>query len=91
MSLIGHRLTSLAVIPTSHINGIAAITLTTLQYTPQKYQAMAKHTTQDHTTTTTPVLDHVNAAATANSISTDYNEAYFQDRKSTRLNSSHAT
>ncbi len=33
MSLIGHRLTSLAVIPTSHINGIAAITLTTLQYT----------------------------------------------------------
>ena len=34
MSLIGHRLTSLAVIPTSHINGIAAITLTTLQYTP---------------------------------------------------------
>ena len=38
---------------------------------------MAKHTTQDHTTTTTPVLDHVNAAATANSISTDYNEAYF--------------
>ena len=75
MSLIGHRLTSLAVIPTSHINGIAAITLTTLQYTPQKYQAMAKHTTQDHTTT--PVLDHVNAAATANSISTDYNEAYF--------------
>ncbi|MCO7114538.1 hypothetical protein NIB75_25190 [Bacteroides uniformis] len=36
---------------------------------------MAKHTTQDHTTT--PVLDHVNAAATANSISTDYNEAYF--------------
>ena len=75
MSLIGHRLTSLAVIPTSHINGIAAITLTTLQYTPQKYQAMAKHTTQDHTTT--PVLDHVNAAATANFISTDYNEAYF--------------
>ncbi|WP_244265254.1 hypothetical protein, partial [Bacteroides uniformis] len=50
-------------------------TLTTLQYTPQKYQAMAKHTTQDHTTT--PVLDHVNAAATANFISTDYNEAYF--------------
>ena len=54
--------------PTSHINGIAAITLTTLQYTPQKYQAVAKHTTQDHTTT--PVLDHVNAAATANFIST---------------------
>ena len=43
MSIIGHRLTSLAVIPTSHINGIAAITLTTLQYTPQEYKAMAKH------------------------------------------------
>ena len=28
---------------TSHINGIAAITLTTLQYTPQEYKAMAEH------------------------------------------------
>ena len=35
----------------SYTHLIAAITLTTLQYTPQKYQAMAKHTTQDHTTT----------------------------------------
>ena len=32
MQIIGHRLTSLALIPTEHINGIAAITLTTLQY-----------------------------------------------------------
>ena len=36
MQIIGHRLTSLALIPTEHINGIAAITLTTLQYTPQR-------------------------------------------------------
>ncbi|MEL5896393.1 hypothetical protein AAE250_23240 [Bacteroides sp. GD17] len=77
MSLIGHRLTSLAVIPTTHINGIAAITLTTLQYTPQKYQAMAKHTSDPAAHTTRPVLDHVNAATAPNSISTEYNEAYF--------------
>lgn len=32
MSIIGHRLTSLAVIPTSHQWYCAAITLTTLQY-----------------------------------------------------------
>ncbi|WP_455608624.1 hypothetical protein [Bacteroides rodentium] len=75
MALIGHRLTSLAVIPTTHINGIAAITLTTLQYTPQKYLALTKHDSQNHATT--PVLDHANAATAANSISTDYNEAYF--------------
>lgn len=75
MALVGHRLTSLAVIPTTHINGIAAITLTTLQYTPQKYVALAKHDPQSHTTT--PMLDHSNAATAVNSISTDYNEAYF--------------
>ena len=42
MQVIGHRLTSLSLIPTDHINGIAAITLTTLQYTPQVYKPMAK-------------------------------------------------
>jgi len=77
MALIGHRLTSLAVIPTTHINGIAAITLTTLQYTPQKYQAMAKHASDPANHATHPTLDHVAAATAANSISTDYNEAYF--------------
>ena len=87
MSIIGHRLTSLAVIPTSHINGIAAITLTTLQYTPQEYKAMAKHadgpqTDKDSegtfTHSKTPVLDHVNkAGAKPYTVSTDKNEAYF--------------
>ena len=87
MSIIGHRLTSLAVIPTSHINGIAAITLTTLQYTPQEYKAMAKHadgpqTDKDSEGTftahsKTPV-DHVNkAGAKPYTVSTDKNEAYF--------------
>lgn len=75
MSLIGHRLTSLAVIPTTHINGIAAIELTTLQYTPQKYVAMTKHNVLNHPTT--PVLDHTGAATAPNSISTQFNKAYF--------------
>jgi len=88
MSIIGHRLTSLAVIPTSHINGIAAITLTTLQYTPQEYKAMAKHADGPQTDidsegtftahSRTPVLDHVNkAGAKPYTVSTDKNEAYF--------------
>ncbi len=87
MSIIGHRLTSLAVIPTSHINGIAAITLTTLQYTPQEYKAMAKHTDgpqtdEDSEGTFTAhsklVFDHVNkAGANPYTVSTDKNEAYF--------------
>ena len=72
MSLIGHRLTSLAVIPTSHVNGIAAITLTTLKYTPQRYQAIQDHNAEN------PILDHVSVPGkNANYISTDYNEAYF--------------
>ena len=36
-AILGHRLQSLAVIPTTHINGIAAITLTSLKYVPQTY------------------------------------------------------
>ena len=39
-AILGHRLQSLAVIPTTHINGIAAITLTSLKYTPQTYLAL---------------------------------------------------
>lgn len=73
MSVLGHRLSTLAVIPTSHINGIAAITLTTLQYTPQKYQALPDHTTPHGTR---PVLDHVGVGSPLY-ISTDRNEAYF--------------
>ena len=72
MALIGHRLTSLSVIPTTHVNGIAAITLTTLQYTPQKY--VAKDHPSGHTTD--PWLDHTDNG-TARYISTDNNVAYF--------------
>ena len=79
MKVIGHRLTSLSLIPTEHINGIAAITLTTLQYTPQVYKAMATHDSDPtHPGLTLPVLDHVNAAsATVRYVSTEKNEAYF--------------
>lgn len=78
MSLIGHRLTSLAVIPTTHVNGIAAIKLTTLQYTPQVYRALTTHDTQDHTGRALPVLDHVAVTgASTRTISTSNNEAYF--------------
>ncbi|AVM52577.1 hypothetical protein JN06_01558 [Bacteroides zoogleoformans] len=73
MTVLGHRLSTLSVITTSHINGIAAISLTTLQYTPQRYQALPDHTTPH---ATRPVLDHVNAG-TPLYISTDNNEAYF--------------
>ena len=74
MNVLGHRLSTLAVIPTTHINGIAAITLTTLQYTPQKYVVIPDHITLDHATN--PVLDHANAGE-PKYISTDFNEAYF--------------
>ena len=39
MALIGHRLTSLTLIPTTHINGIPSIELLTLTYTPQVFAA----------------------------------------------------
>lgn len=55
MQIIGHRLTSLALIPTEHINGIAAITLTTLQYTPQRYKAMGEHESNPGNHTNRPV------------------------------------
>ena len=72
MALIGHRLTSLSVIPTTHVNGIAAITLTTLQYTPQKYVV------NDHSThSTNPWLDHEGTGAADKYISTENNVAYF--------------
>ena len=76
MQIIGHRLTSLALIPTEHINGIAAITLTTLQYTPQRYKAMEKHESNPGNHTNRPVLDH-EPVGEARYISTEKNEAYF--------------
>ncbi|MDL2213018.1 hypothetical protein LJC29_03525, partial [Bacteroides sp. OttesenSCG-928-N06] len=78
MSLIGHRLTSLSVIPTTHINGIPAIRLVALQYTPQKYQARTKHIGGPEAHTSRPVLDHANVSgAGANYISTEHSEAYY--------------
>ena len=76
VKLIGHRLTSLALIPTQHINGIAAMTFTTLQYTPQKYEAMPTHTSDPSGHTNRPVLDHKDAG-TARYIATEKNKAYF--------------
>ncbi|CDF16273.1 uncharacterized protein BN821_00760 [Bacteroides sp. CAG:98] len=76
MQIIGHRLTSLALIPTEHINGIAAITLTTLQYTPQRYKAMEEHESNPGNHTNRPVLDH-EPVGEARYISTEKNEAYF--------------
>ena len=76
MQIISHRLTSLALIPTEHINGIAAITLTTLQYTPQRYKAMEEHESKPGNHTNRPVLDH-EPVGEARYISTEKNEAYF--------------
>ncbi len=42
MTLIGHRLTSLTLIPTTHINGIPSIELLSLKYTPQVYAAIER-------------------------------------------------
>ena len=75
VKLIGHRLTSLAVIPTTHINGIAAITFTTLQYTPQSYQVVADH--KNPTEHVGAVLDHVGNGSAVRYISTEKNKAYF--------------
>lgn len=78
MALVGHRLTSLAVITTTHVNGIAAIKLVTLQYTPQVKIALTSHTPIDKADHLThPVLDHKDGTAAANYISTGKNEAYF--------------
>ena len=76
MQIIGHRLTSISLIPTEHINGIAAITLTTLQYTPQAYKAMTQHEADPEKHANRPVLDHVDAGK-VRYISTEKNEAYF--------------
>ena len=39
MELFGKRITSVTLVPTSHINGIAAITFKSLGFTPQRYFA----------------------------------------------------
>ncbi len=83
IQLLGHRLTSITVIPDTHINGIAAIKLKTLVYTPQVYTKIDPHAAtkpEDHTTNNeNPVLDHT-AIADAKEvfISTDKNVARYQ-------------
>lgn len=78
LAVLGHRLSTLAVIPTTHVNGIAAIEVVTLKYTPQVHQTITPHeeATQQHPGKT--VLDHVaKAGAKANFISTENNVAYY--------------
>lgn len=73
MKIIGHRLSSIALIPTQHVNGIAAITVKSLKYTPQVYAKQVAHKNiGEHATL--PVLDHMAVAnAKANYISSDNN------------------
>ena len=81
MTLIGHRLTSLTLIPTTHINGIPSIELLSLQYTPQVYAAVTDHQNDvvpgNHPRT--PMVDHkaVANAKTLN-ISTEKNEVSYK-------------
>ena len=81
MALIGHRLTSLTLIPTTHINGIPSIELLTLTYTPQVFAAKnyADHEADPSKHTDRPVLDHTAVkGAKALSISTEKNEVSYK-------------
>ena len=84
MNLIGHRLSSLSVIATDHVNGIAAITLTTLKYNPQRYYAPKGHHATDCVADDAdlhagnmPWLDHKANGKPSVYVSTDNNKAYF--------------
>lgn len=84
-AILGHRLQSLAVIPTAHINGIAAITLTSLTYTPQAYvKNVAPHEGLQEGHATRPVYDHTavvdaktKKAVAPVYVSTEKNMAYY--------------
>ncbi|WP_348768819.1 hypothetical protein [uncultured Bacteroides sp.] len=81
MALIGHRLTSLTLIPTTHINGIPSIELLTLTYTPQVFadKNYADHAADPSKHTNRPVLDHTAVkGAKALSISTEKNEVSYK-------------
>ncbi|WP_290396459.1 hypothetical protein, partial [uncultured Bacteroides sp.] len=81
MALIGHRLTSLTLIPTTHINGIPSIELLTLTYTPQVFATKnyADHAANPSKHTNRPVLDHTAVkGAKALSISTEKNEVSYK-------------
>ena len=82
MKLIGKRLTSLSVIPTTHVNGIAAIEIKSLTYRPQVY-VKAPHDddylgNESFEHAEKPWLDHT-AVANAKDIiiSSEKNKAYF--------------
>ena len=78
MNIVGGRLTSTTLIPEFHINGIPAITFTTLQYTPQVY-VKNEHKDGMENHTTKPWLDHEGVkGAKALYISTELNEANYQ-------------
>lgn len=63
--LLGHRLTSMNLVPTQHINGIPAIIFTSLKYTPQVYTPIKGHAVTDYSDPLHPVMttpaDHPNA------------------------------
>lgn len=80
--IVGHRLSSIALIPTEHINGIAAMTINNLVYIPQVYANTGKE--KAHTDAKGVYLDHINAkdAKTKkdldpNYIASDSEKAYF--------------
>ena len=77
MNVIGSRLTSVTLIPEMHINGIPAITFTTLQYTPQTYKVNTHKDVVKGDHSTTPWLDHVDAGKPLY-ISTEKNEVNYQ-------------
>ncbi len=77
MNVIGSRLTSVTLIPEMHINGIPAITFTTLQYTPQTYKVNKHEGVVEGNHSTDPWLDHVDAGKPLY-ISTEKNEVNYQ-------------
>ena len=80
MNIVGGRLSSITLIPEMHINGIPAITFTTLQYTPQVY---TKNVHDNHlgvegfNHAKTPWLDHTGTGKTMY-ISTEKNTVNYQ-------------
>ena len=77
MNVIGSRLTSVTLIPEMHINGIPAITFTTLQYTPQTYKVNTHDGVVEGDHSKNPWLDH-EAAGKPLYISTEKNEVNYQ-------------
>ena len=84
VNLIGKRLTSLSVIPTTHVNGIAAIEIKSLIYTPQKYSVndhesnLESEENTHFTHVESPWLDHSKiSGAKEVVVSSANNKAYF--------------